>query len=574
MVAPWPRVGSGEGPTHGALYVVPKIGAPQRPVVAQGYEGLDPATVETSEELQKRFPAQPYDVTWLTAAAIFDLGSVLDEFAGKGQEGATPIPTHWYSGRVSALDVRAEREELVGGKWTNLTLVKPLPGRLTFRDRLSADVTKASVDEMVATVEDEAMQREITCPDFYPTVNESWSIPDPRIDPVDFADLPPEQKEIARLKYERNRLQAERDRLAEQMGELGGTPPDPGEEQRGRERPGDAGKEQPPSAPGGGADRPGGGHQPPGAPGGGGGSGDRRERPPPRPPAGSGGNIGSGVGEGAGGQAAEEKKKRLLVNLEARIRTLDRQIARIDRRLAELGQAAEQLADVADGTIVICAHDLDVVPGRQYRYRFIVDVHNPFYGRKLSLQEAQLSLAEGVTIASATSEWSAAQEMAPDRRFWVVKAFGSESSNPGALGLGHASVEVYRFRDARWWYDDFQLQPGDRIGGQKGIRGGGAAPEAIDFGTSWFVLDVLATPNVDKAESGRGLGATVLVQSLDGRDRIKLDPRSAADDLDRLRLRELADVASAPAEVATGETPPPGDRRGGEGSRPGGAGGS
>ncbi len=118
--------------------------------------------------------------------------------------------------------------------------------------------------------------------------------------------------------------------------------------------------------------------------------------------------------------------------------------------------------------------------------------------------------------------------------------------------MGQARAEVYRFYHGRWWLDFFVLQPGDRVGATQVIRGAPeGGPTSVDFGTSWFVLDIVGDINADRDQADRGLGARVLLQDvLDPAVTWMCDPVAAARDDERELLRQAVEDADATADLA------------------------
>ena len=72
----------------GQAYLVPQIAAPTTPVTMQFRDGLDEVVVEANEELQDRFDAAPFDVTWVTAGTSFDVAALLEQYRTPGPDGA------------------------------------------------------------------------------------------------------------------------------------------------------------------------------------------------------------------------------------------------------------------------------------------------------------------------------------------------------------------------------------------------------------------------------------------------------------------------------------------------------
>jgi hypothetical protein len=140
----------------------------------------------------------------------------------------------------------------------------------------------------------------------------------------------------------------------------------------------------------------------------------------------------------------------------------------------------------------------------------VMQVYNPLFGRKLELVKEQQPLAEQFTLTSEASDWSDPITVEPPLRVFVVNAQPPNLGAMGSTGQGSAMAEVYRFHNGRWWLERFRVQPGDRIGQSKAAKGG----EAVDYGTDWFLLDVVEALATDDQETKRGFGATAVLQSL------------------------------------------------------------
>ena len=175
------------------------------------------------------------------------------------------------------------------------------------------------------------------------------------------------------------------------------------------------------------------------------------------------------------------------------------------------------------------------------------------FRRRIDLSEEQYDLAESMVVSTRASEWSDPVEVLPPTSFYVTEAYPES----GALGLGTLRAEVYRFQQGRWWKEDFLLQPGDVIGEERRIRGGGPdAPDAIDFGTGWYVLDVLQALEAEGDAREEGLAAEVIVQRVDNGELVRVErPQETRVDRRRLDLDRMVDEADAQAalEQATGE---------------------
>ncbi|MCH2149990.1 MAG: hypothetical protein MK095_11210 [Phycisphaerales bacterium] len=161
----------------GQAYVVPQIPAPSTPVTMQFFDGLEDVTVESNESLQSRFGATPYDTTWVTAAAVFDVADVLEQYRAVGPNGELPIRDKWYGDRVDILDVIVEREEWLNGEWVDRREIELLPGQVSFRTALGGEVDAGVRDELLAQLIRPGVQDAVVRPDFLLTRNSDWVHP-------------------------------------------------------------------------------------------------------------------------------------------------------------------------------------------------------------------------------------------------------------------------------------------------------------------------------------------------------------------------------------------------------------
>jgi hypothetical protein len=96
-------------------FVVPSIPAPHNLVAQQYFDTLSEETMTDHAELRQIVASAPYDITWITPAATFDVSSVRRQFGEPGPNGEAPLPLKWYNNRVEFIDVKVERQELVNG---------------------------------------------------------------------------------------------------------------------------------------------------------------------------------------------------------------------------------------------------------------------------------------------------------------------------------------------------------------------------------------------------------------------------------------------------------------------------
>ncbi len=499
----------------GVPFVEPTVPTPHTVLAAQYYDTLTESALASQVTLQDRYTEEPYDISWITAAATFDVAALLREFReSSGMQAA--IPESWYRRRANVVDVEVERQELVDGQWTNTVTLDLLPGATAqpLRDVLAEEITAPMRDDILEQLGQPELQRAVIQPEFFETIASNWSPPEVREEVMIAEEETPEERRIRVLSRDLRNKQRQLQRVSQRLEEAGGPL-----------RGGD----------------PGGGDS--------GGTGDGGGSAPP------GGGLGAGQGTGrrdpdAGGSQGNEALRRRLT------RTVDKLTEDIEQTRQELTELQGFIAtdDVADELGLdevdewnIWAHDIEIEPGKTYRYRFTVKVYNPFFARRLNLIEEQYGLADDFTIASQASEWTEAIEARPPSRFFVASAQPADSSRRvGRLGLGQTSVDVFRFHNGRWWRERFSVEPGERIGEPRTPRRSGQAltAEPIDFGTDWFVVDVVEDLDASSDDLDRGHGATVILQRIDSGEIVEWRmPRSDTKSLDRERLDGFVEQA-------------------------------
>ena len=526
---------------RGVEFPVPQVKAPYQVVVKSYSDALADGVLSEHSDLQQQFadPSQPLDITFVTAAARFSVADLRRQFRGEhidlDAEGKAAIPSSWYNDRPeNIVDVVIERQQLVDDHWTNITTLDPIPGQFTFRPQLGEDIGAAVRDQVIEQLGDPVVQLDIIRPEFYPTKNEEWSPPAPD-EPEIPEGLAPKDAEVLRIKSDIDRFKEKRKRLIERLEKLGGTPEGC-----------DDGPAEPPKGGSGAGDAPSGGRGTPGgrgAPGGGG--------------MGPSGSSGRGKKDkGGGGYGPADKGDEAAIRRRCKdINRLDKIITAREEQLSRLSAPSEvddgtsgepdgQSPAPQDDEITIWGHDLTVEPAKTYRYRLTVKIYNPFFGKKRSLVDQQQDLAESFALSSAVSEWSDPLRVSPPLRVFITKATPAGGrAAAGALGLGRATAEVYRFYDGDQWVETFHVQPGDYIGTVKEYRmPDGEEPVRIDFSTGLVVLDI-----VEDIDAGRGAGleagraAKVLLQDLHTGEILDLrDPQVEIHNPDRRRLEQRA----------------------------------
>ncbi len=469
---------------------------------------LDPVAVR-DYELQDLFPSPdgPFDLTWVTPTIWFPLAELIEQVRGGGTDLAAdviPFPSSWSPDpHPPIVDVVFERQELVAGAWTNQTVLDPIPGQVTYRDLLARTVDAAAHDQIISGTTDSATLRDLIQPAFYLTMNSTWV---PLLNPEEIVlddddDANEEVRSIVRQLKNANRdLARWHTQLEEAGGPLRGDEGNPGGGAGGgRDDPPRGGRGGGNSGGGGGGRREGGGNAPPG-PGSGGGMGV--------------GDSGGGIpGRRNKGNEQDLKKRRTLMEKidkqRDKIARLEAEFAVLRPDLAEQADQAEQMLD--SDLIPIWAHDLHVEAGKVYRYRAIVKVFNPAFGRKRSLGEEQQALADTFAVESVPSEWSSEVEVKSRLQIYIVTATHAEASQGiGMLGLGQATAEVYRFQDGQWWMRRFNVQPGDHIGGVHSERVG-SDRVSVDYSTGYYVLDVIKDLDAPGNDSLNARAGTIVV---------------------------------------------------------------
>ena len=489
---------------------VPDVPAPSQAFVYQSYDTLTEEAVSGNDELTARFGAAPHDVTWLTVAAEFNIDEVLNRFKSDGADGARSMSERWYNGQIDILDVRIERRTVQpDGSLSEPEPIALLPGQLSYRTRIEGDVSARDKDEILDDLRSDVNQQLVVRPEFLPTTAARWEDPAEAAARVARDGEEDPRERLVRLIVLRRKLE-------EQLAGLGG----------------------------GGGDTPGGGGASPPIGGGGGGLGE--------PPAGGGGGVGGGGGP-SGGQPGGDRAQ-LIKRLERQIRRASIEITSLAKRLgwtdkqieeAEPGDGEAAAPFELRGTLWIWAHDIEVEPGASYEYRVSVDVYNPLFAKSLSLPESQRPLAKQVSLASLPGKWSEPISVRPPTLAFMSRATaaGQGRGQAGAMGLGVAQVDVYRFHNGAWHISKQTVQPGDTIGGLVEAEDG----QSLDFATGWYVLDIVADPLATALEADSGRGALVLLGSIDGGGVAEIRRPL----LDRAAFRpEVEEVAEGPDEGA------------------------
>lgn len=489
--------------------------------------------------------SEPYDLPVVHAMAKID-GTALRQTLESPQEERRTIPTVWWQDDMAILDVAMERQELLAdGSWSDPFVVPHIPGRQELRDRMEGLRPNEKEDllrEMISL--EEKLYQE---PFFDLNDGTAWTIDVLRAD----QPLTPEQ-EAAVKRYMmalRNRNRAsdkldryylvqerERDRDKQQRG-TGGRNPGQMSGGEGGGGGGDFGSkgdsgsgsddqskkidteerlendlaeaedallaakdevlvlkpdyrfpdEEEPDEP-----------DPRDGRGDDGGSGGGKGRYSEDPGMGfEGDDGGSGGGEyipmeGGGGKGSGAGRPG------SRSRTGSRDPRR----------AAEAAALLDNETLEVWTHDINVTPGKTYRYRLMVKYYNPFYGREARLDPSQSLLAESIAYASQPTEWSEPIRVSPPQQFFAVSGAADTS-----ISERRATFEVYLFSGGEHWVSKMSARPGEPIGDVKFSTNEDNERVEIDFFTGAVLLDVLPGK---KTAGGMSESVQVVVALEDG----------------------------------------------------------
>jgi uncharacterized membrane protein YgcG len=528
-------LGTAIGPVR--PYRMPVINAPYDLVAAQYFDALTTDVVQANDELVERFTDGHTDITWTTVAGRFDLAPILSAFREESEAFAA-IPGTWHRDRVYVLDVVLERQEQTTGGWGTEEVIATLPGALTLRPELGNRADAGLRDRMLALLDDTGAQLQIAQPEFYPTINATWTPPsvseadDGMEDGAEGADVDDEDVIINnRLRRQIEDLQKKLTSTLERQKQLGCDKMD---------------LDAPPSASSGsgGGSRPSGGGS---APGSGGFAG------------GASGGTGGRADPTASNQVQVERDKakcRALAKQEERYRReFERLTEELEKRTnekIEIVDTVEAIDPMSEASMVIWAHDITVEPYAVYRYRIAVKVYNPFFARGPYLTKEQQDLASELSITSEVSEWSEPMSIRPAFEDFIVRARTADDSagRVGGPTLGSATVEVYRFQHGRWWQETFNVEPGDRIGETRTVGEAGSGKE-VEFGTDWFVLDILYDFQASSVDHERTVGAMVqLLNMVTGEVSTLRKPRLERLEDRRQDLGDQVELANSSSEMA------------------------
>ena len=435
---------------------------------------LDEVTSEVAAEnaeLNQKLEPGSNEISWLTPVAAIDMSSSRDQFE-QAPDGLVTAPPHWRNNMFMIVDVQFERQEMdPDGGWSDASTLPPFfATEASRRSDIAEYVTSfpavAPEDQedvqdtlrsmLIETYSKPRLQRELLQPFFVDTKFGAATqfLSDPTGGAGDNRDVTIIEREIKIVKK-----QQRYDKLSAELEALGG--PLAEEEKPGRDNDG-------------------------GGRGGRGGNGG----------GGKGGGLGGG-GKTVDGNNDSAQDERIKRQRRSRTRQLNDLKDEIDRMLEDLAKIAPDsdllntsgdaeevdMIDLSnDDLVVTWTHDIDVESGKTYRYRASASFYSPFFARGFQLDAEQEAMGLMPTIETVIGDWGDPVTVDSGTEFFFTAARPA-----GDAIMAEAIVEVFSQQGGRYWSETYTVRPGDEIGTERRVRGG----ETVDFGTGWFVVDII-----------------------------------------------------------------------------------
>ena len=92
------------------------------------------------------------------------------------------------------------------------------------------------------------------------------------------------------------------------------------------------------------------------------------------------------------------------------------------------------------------------------------------------------------------------------------------------------STPAFSKQGGRYWSKSYAVRPGDRIGGIQKLKD---AEEPVDFGTNWYVLDIVSDGSGDED----GSGTRVVLQEIGGNETLVI--RAPAEELESAAYKAM-----------------------------------
>ncbi|MFM7260597.1 MAG: hypothetical protein ACKO3W_08335 [bacterium] len=504
-------------------YNVPQFAGATMGKPVQVDDTLDSSFVQANPKAKDfvAVDAGSLDVSWLVPSAVLDAKAMFAALRGGTDQ--SRIPANWHRDTLFLVDVEFERQEVLGdGSAGATSVVEVLPGAFSLRSEIQKDPDTGLRDGVWDSLSNPSNQRSILQPEFVPTKRGNFNAAAMLSDPSEMDAV--EDPRIRSLRKSVAKQSLEVARLEEELKGLGGPLEDTSKDDKKRE------DEEKDNERGSGGNRGGSGNSGQNRPGGGLGGG------------GLSGGMGGGKNNGGADprdEATKEKRIKLTKSLKAKRSRLEQDQKDLEKLGAtvEATKAAGPFDPKAEDRLVIWAHDLGVAAGKTYRYRAVVKTYNPFFTYMGVLEDSQKDLAKPFTMSTPISGWSESITVQPRVAFFVTDAVPAE----GRLGVGQASVEIYTYRDGERRMERVTLQPGDAI------TSASADAQGV---TSYFIVDVVADPTIERGGTDRRPSAIVVIQSSDKKRYELRVPATEMRDDRRLNLQDEVELARAEREGA------------------------
>lgn len=437
-------VDPGTLPSGDDLYNVPAPLPTSRPVVAVTLGTLDPSIRLLYPVVADLLPEQqPYDKAFVSLQFDWD-AAANRALMGRlsGSDDLLVLPQTWRES-MEIWDVEVVRRELGSdGQWSAETVVPPMPGRASLRERV---VTATPPDIPAIEAEERRLRSGIRQPRMYNLIaGDFWNAPvlvrreQELTRPAEVDRL---VRQIRSLRREIEDVQRRLDGLdgvamrtptSDRLFDIGAPAPDairwPNFDNSARAQAGGGGS--------------------------GGGGGGPREDP-----------------NEATRRTLTERLNRLNTQLDRAVRQLealgyDADGNRIDEEVAGIenftANAILSASSTQAETLDFWAHDLTALPGATYQYAVRLKIRNPLFGNANSVSEDQRELANQPVIASERSEWSEPVQIPSLSEYFVVAA--TDASVGMALTTGPSvTVEVFRYFYGAWRRETLRLGIGDSL---------------------------------------------------------------------------------------------------------------
>ncbi len=247
---------------------------------------------------------------------------------------------------------------------------------------------------------------------------------------------------------------------------------------------------------------------------------------------------------------ASGKDLKLNVKALQEVKEITAKMTSLREELVKLQAAALAISgmgrpdDAAGGINMIqkvWAHDVDVQPGKRYRYRLMVGIQNPLFQRNAALQPQQ-KMQQNNRVSQVTeypgNEGWVEVTVPKNNHFFVIGA--QKASNPQESTV---EAEVWKVFNAGWHKQVFTVQPGDAIGHAVETTVDDK-PYSLDLKTGRTLVDVYFT---GQAGSGQQIGQAIMV---DGKEQLTLVPADSQAQ-DPVRQQLLMDQAEPGPTAAT-----------------------